>query len=414
MLLRQFFLATLAAGICCYGQNARTGGEQIFERSGCAQCHSVENRGGALGPELSEAGIVLSRESLRLAIVNPGAEIEHGYGTVVAVPAAGEKVEGIALNEDDISIQMRTTDGNLRSFKKDDLRDLQRHKRSLMPSYANKLSPAEIDSLVAYLETLKGSHPAPGTPVRRTRDTAGISENLEFLERPDRDEEEPPDELLDALQIPAGAAVADLGAGTGYFTWRLAQRVGPQGKVIAVDIQKKMLDLIAKEVKRHDLHNVELVLGDEYGPHLPEKSLDLVLIAYAYHEFSQPEEMMAAVRRSLKPGGRVVLLEYALESAYTSVPGLHKMRLEDIRSEIEPMGFALDRMLRLAPKQHCLILKNGRASGRRPDEAIFIAHDLRNCLHGDMIRKVLAIVGSAVSRRSGVRDVAQLTVSDRR
>jgi ubiquinone/menaquinone biosynthesis C-methylase UbiE len=187
------------------------------------------------------------------------------------------------------------------------------------------------------------------------RDTAGISENLEFLGRPERSEEEPPDELLDALQIPAGSAVADLGAGTGYFTWRLAQRAGPQGKVIAVDIQQKMLDLVAKEVRQHDLHNVDLVLGDERDPRLPEKSLDLVLIAYAYHEFSQPEEIMAAVRRSLKPGGRVVLLEYALESAYTSVPGLHKMRLEDIRSEIEPMGFALDRMLHLIPKQHCVI-----------------------------------------------------------
>ncbi len=353
MLFRQFFLATLATAICCYAQ--ATGGQQIFERSGCANCHSVENKGGALGPDLSEAGIVLSPESLRLAVTNPSAEIARGYETVVAVPAAGRKVEGIALNEDDISIQMRTADGNLRSFKKDDLRGLKRHERSLMPSYANKLSPAEIDSLVAYLETLKGTHPAPDTPVRRTRDTAGISENLEFLGRAERDEQEPPDELLDALQIPEGSTVADLGAGTGYFTWRLAQRAGPQGKVIAVDIQQKMLDLVAKEVEQHDLRNVDLVLGGETDPHLPEKSLDLVLIAYAYHEFSQPEKIMAAVRRSLKPGGRVVLLEYALESAYTPVPGLHKMRLEDIRSEIEPMGFALDRMLHLIPKQHCVI-----------------------------------------------------------
>lgn len=356
ILLRQFFFATLATGICCYGQNAQAvRGEQIFERSGCAQCHSVTNRGGVLGPDLSEAGIALSPRSLRLAIISPSAEVARRYRTVVALPTAGKKVEGIALNEDDISIQMRTTDGNLRSFKKDDLRDLQREERSLMPSYANKLSSAEIDSLVEYLETLKGTHPAPGTPIRRTRDTAGVSENVVFLGRPERDEEELPDELLDALQIPQGATVADLGAGTGYFTWRLAQRVGPRGKVIAIDIQQKMLDLVAKEVKQHDLHNVDLVLGGEHDPHLPEKSLDLVLIAYAYHEFSQPEEIMGAVRRSLKPGGRVVLLEYALESAYTPVPGLHKMRLEDIRSEIEPMGFALERKLHLISNQHCVI-----------------------------------------------------------
>jgi putative heme-binding domain-containing protein len=356
MHFRQFFLVILATVICCYGQNAEAArGKQVFERSGCAECHSIENRGGALGPDLSEAGIVLSPESLRLAVLNPSAEIAHGYETVVAVPANGKKVEGIALNEDDISIQMRTPDGNLRSFKKDDLRNLERDERSLMPSYATKLSATEIDSLVAYLESLKGTHPAPGAPVRRIRDIAGISENLDFLGRPERDQEEPPDKLLDALQIRAGSAVADLGAGTGYFTWRLAQRVGPQGKVIAIDIQQKMLDLIAKEVERHGMHNVDLVLGGDHDPHLPEKSLDLVFIAYAYHEFSQPEEIMAAVRRSLKPGGRVVLLEYALESAYTPVPGLHKMRLEDIRSEIEPMGFALDRVLHLIPKQHCVI-----------------------------------------------------------
>mgnify|MGYP003334279762 FL=1 len=224
-----------------------------------------------------------------------------------------------------------------------------------MPSFANKLSSAEIDNLVEYLETLKGSHPAPNAPVRRTRDTAGVSENLEFLGRPDRNQKERTDDLLDALRIPAGSVVADLGAGTGYFTWRLAQRTGPRGKVFAVDIQQKMLDLVAREVKQHDLHNVELVLGEERDPHLPEKSLDLVLIAYAYHEFSQPEDIMAAVRWSLKPGGRVVLLEYSLESAYTPVPGLHKMRLEDIRSEIEPMGFAVDRILHFLPNQHCVI-----------------------------------------------------------
>lgn len=356
MLSRQLFLAILATGLCCYAQNAQAArGEQIFERSGCAQCHSIENRGGALGPDLSEAGIMLSPQSLRLALTNPDAEIARGYETVAAVSADGKRFEGIALNEDDISIQMRTTDGSLRSFNKDDLRDLHREQRSLMPCYANQLSPAEIDSLVEYLETLKGGHPPPGTPVRRVRDTAGISQNLEFLGRSERDAEEPPDELLDALQIPAGSAIADLGAGTGYFTWRLAQRTGPHGRVIAVDIQQKMLDLVAEEVKHRDLHNVELVLGGEHDPHLPEKSLDLVLIAYAYHEFSQPEEIMAAVRRSLKPGGRVVLLEYARESAYTSVPGLHKMSLQDIRSEIEPMGFALERILHLIPNQHCVI-----------------------------------------------------------
>jgi len=156
MLLRQFFLAILASSICCYGQNAQAArGEQILERSGCARCHSVESRGGALGPDLSEAGIVLSPESLRLAITNPGAEIASGYQTVVAVPATGKKVEGIALNEDDISIQMRTTDGNLRSLQKSDLMQFG-FLPSPMPSYRERLSTQELADVLAYLLTLKG------------------------------------------------------------------------------------------------------------------------------------------------------------------------------------------------------------------------------------------------------------------
>src|SRR5690348_5246669 len=120
-----------------------------------------------------------------------------------------------------------------------------------MPSYASTLSALELDHVVAYLRTLRSMPPLD--PRERTRTAGTISENVAFFDRPGRDQEEQPDRLIEALDIPQGALVADLGAGTGYFTWRLARQVGPTGKVIAVDVQQKMLDLTAARVRQHEL-----------------------------------------------------------------------------------------------------------------------------------------------------------------
>ena len=116
-----------------------------------------------------------------------------------------------------------------------------------------------------------------------------------------------------------------------------------------------MLDLTKAAVAQHKLNNVDYVLATDEDPRLPEKALDLVFIAYAYHEFADPEAIMASVRRSLKPGGRVVVLEYAKESNIAPASPLHKMSFDEIRSEIEPMGFELDRILDFLPTQHGLI-----------------------------------------------------------
>src|SRR5207245_6367942 len=139
------------------------------------------------------------RESVRRDTVAPYAEIYNEYLTVIAVTKLGQRIEGIALNEDDISIQLRDARGNLRSLLKQNLRDMRREQRSLMPSYASKLSASEIDNLAAYLRTLRG---APITPRARTREIARVSENISWLTRPDRDAEERPETLLDALRIP--------------------------------------------------------------------------------------------------------------------------------------------------------------------------------------------------------------------
>ena len=187
------------------------------------------------------------------------------------------------------------------------------------------------------------------------RDIAPATENAPFFNRPDRDKEERPELLMSALQIPRGATVADVGSGTGYFTWRLAQQVGPQGKVYAVDVQQEMLDLTKAAVTEHKLANVEYVLATERSPRLPERSVDLVFIAYAYHEFGDPEAMMGAIRRALKPGGRVLVLEYAKESRIAPASPLHKMSFEEIRREIEPLGFVVDQLLDFLPVQHGVI-----------------------------------------------------------
>jgi len=151
--------------------------------------------------------------------------------------------------------------------------------------------------------------------------------------------------------------VADVGAGTGHFTWRLAQRVGPAGKVLAVDVQQQMLDLTAAAVKEHGLANVSYVLGESTTPRLPDRAVDLVFIAYSYHEFSEPEAMMEAIKRSLKPGGRLFILEFAKESRSAPASATHKMSLEEIRGEIEPLGFELDQLFDFLPTQHGLVYK---------------------------------------------------------
>jgi putative heme-binding domain-containing protein len=329
-----------------------TAGKAVFEGKGaCGRCHTIAGRGGSLGPDLSEIGLERSDASLRLSIVDPNAEIYREYLTVVVSTKQGQRIEGIALNEDDISIQLRDAGGNPRSFLKADLTAVRREERSLMPSYAAKLSATEIDSVVEYLRSLRGSVEA----IPRTRKIGPLTANTDWLMRANRDAQERPETLMDNLQISPGATVADVGAGAGYFTWRLAQRVGAKGKVIAVDIQQTMLDLIARDIEKHSLTNVALVLGDERDPRLPDGAVDLVFIANAYHEFSQPESMMAAVRRCLKPHGRVVVIEYAEENTDDPIAGLYTMSLPEIRSEMEAAGFQLQRVLDFLPMQHGLI-----------------------------------------------------------
>ena len=334
-------------------------GKAIFEgKGGCGACHSIGDRGASLGPDLGEIGIHRSAKSLRLSLTDPNAEIYREYYTLVVVTKSGETVEGLALNEDDLSIQIRDINGNPRSFLKDDLKSARREQRSLMPSYSNRLSDAEIDDVVAYLRSLKGP-PLPAD-AKRPRQPNHAYSDVSFLDRIGRDAEERPDSLVNALEIPVGASVADIGCGAGYFTWRLAEKVGPTGKVFAVDVQQNMLDRTAETLKKHQLSNVTLILGGDDNPHLPPESLDLIFIAYAYHEFSSPEAMMMSVKRALKPEGRLALIEFAEGRPFGPQDKAERMTINQIRAEIEPLGFELDRVLDLLPIQHGLIFTKTR------------------------------------------------------
>lgn len=329
-------------------------GKAIFDGKGaCGSCHSIGDRGASLGPDLGDIGISRTPKSLRLALTDPDAEIFKEYYTVVVETKGGETIRGLALNEDDLSIQIRDINGYPRSFLKDDLKGTHREEHSLMPSYAAQLSGGEIDDVVAYLRTLKGPPLPPDA--KRPRQPHHSYSDVSFLNRIGRDSEERPDSLLNLLEIPAGASVAEIGSGTGYFTWRLAEKVGPKGKVFAVDVQQKMLDLSAEALKKHQLSNVQLILGGDNDPHLPAASLDLVFIANAYHEFADPAAMITAVNRALKPDGRLVIIEFAEGRPFGPQDKAERMTINQIRAEIEPLGFELDRQLELLPIQHGLI-----------------------------------------------------------
>jgi precorrin-6B methylase 2 len=156
-----------------------------------------------------------------------------------------------------------------------------------------------------------------------------------WLERPERDREEEPAKLLAALDVKPGMVVADVGAGSGFHTFRLAPLVGPAGKVLAVDIQPEMLDLVRDKAKRTGVANVEPVQGTETDPKLPAGGVDLILMVDVYHELSHPYEMAERMVAALKPGGRLVFVEFRLEDPKVPIKLVHKMSERQVVKEME-------------------------------------------------------------------------------
>lgn len=175
-----------------------------------------------------------------------------------------------------------------------------------------------------------------------------------WLERPQREQEEMPDQVVANMELEPDDVVADIGAGTGYFSFRIAEQV-PEGRVLAVDIQQEMLDLIEQRARQEGVDNVEPVLGRVDDPRLPENTVDAVLMVDAYHEFSHPFEMMEGIVQALKPGGRVVLLEYRAEDPRVPIRPLHKMSEEQVVREMLVFDLEWDATLDFLPWQHMMI-----------------------------------------------------------
>ncbi|MFL5341860.1 MAG: class I SAM-dependent methyltransferase [Gemmataceae bacterium] len=156
----------------------------------------------------------------------------------------------------------------------------------------------------------------------------------DWLDRPEREKEEQPAKLLPLLKLKPGDAVADIGAGSGFYTFRLAELVGEKGKVYAVDIQPEMLAIIRQRAKAKNVKNVVTVAGQVSDPKLPDASCDLMLMVDVYHEFDHPYEMTAAMVKALKPGGRLVFVEFRLEDENVPIKLVHKMTEKQVMKEM--------------------------------------------------------------------------------
>jgi ubiquinone/menaquinone biosynthesis C-methylase UbiE len=191
---------------------------------------------------------------------------------------------------------------------------------------------------------------------------------IPWLNRPERIQEENPEEMLAQLGIKPGMVVCDMGCGDGYYTIELAKRVGPAGKVYAVDIQPEMLQELSRRCEQNDLKNVDMVLGLPHDPKLPgpleqpsapeetEGTLDLILMVDVYHEFSNPVEMLSAMRRSLKKDGVIALVEFRGEDPQVPIKPEHKMTKKQILKEYEANGFRLVKQYDRLPWQHLMFL----------------------------------------------------------
>jgi ubiquinone/menaquinone biosynthesis C-methylase UbiE len=178
---------------------------------------------------------------------------------------------------------------------------------------------------------------------------------IPWLDRPEREDEEQPAKVLEALELKGGEVVADLGAGAGFFSFKMSPKVGEKGKVLAVDIQDEMIAELQKRIRKLKLSNVETVKCTETDPKLPEGGVDLVLMVDVYHELSYPYEVMTAIRKALKPGGRVVLVEYRKEDRKVPIKEVHKMSEEQMKKEMAVVGLEHLKTVGTLPRQHVAI-----------------------------------------------------------
>jgi protein-L-isoaspartate O-methyltransferase len=196
-------------------------------------------------------------------------------------------------------------------------------------------------------------HPVSGRVIAGVMGVGGAP----WLERSERESEERPSLAVKLLKLQPGMAVADIGAGSGYYTELLAKAVGAEGKVYATDIQPGMLQLLRGRLRREKLLNVETVLNTSRSSGLPPGSVDLALMVDVYHELSEPQEMLRSLKEALRPNGRLVLIEFRAEDPDVPIRPEHKMSVADARKELEAEGYVFEKVISNLPWQHILIFR---------------------------------------------------------
>jgi ubiquinone/menaquinone biosynthesis C-methylase UbiE len=201
-------------------------------------------------------------------------------------------------------------------------------------------------------------HPITG---RRIAPVMGLS-GADWLDREEREREERPEVAIAELNLKPGMFVGDVGAGTGFYSLRIAKAVAPGGVVYANDIQPGMLEKLNSNAAAQHVTNVVTILGTETDPRLPALKLDLVLLVDVYHEFSRPQRMLDRINSSLKPGGRLVLLEFRKEDSTVPIRPEHKMSLEEVKAEVTPQGFQFEKVVDSLPWQHIIFFTKASAA----------------------------------------------------
>jgi ubiquinone/menaquinone biosynthesis C-methylase UbiE len=198
-------------------------------------------------------------------------------------------------------------------------------------------------------------HPVSG------RIIAGVMghEGASWLERPEREAEERPSKAIQELKLEPGMVVADFGAGSGYYTERLARAVGPTGRVLAVDLQPEMLEMVGRRAKARKLTNIELVRSTPEDPRLPAGRVDLILMVDVYHELASPQRVLRAMKSALSPRGRIAIVEFRKEDRDVPIREEHKMSVKQAEQEFGAEGYVLDRRVDSLPWQHLLVFKIG-------------------------------------------------------
>jgi ubiquinone/menaquinone biosynthesis C-methylase UbiE len=209
----------------------------------------------------------------------------------------------------------------------------------------------------------------PGVYMGRRIADVMTYQGADWLVRPEREQEEQPEKMLDALKIAQGTTVADVGAGVGYTSLRLAQRVGPTGTVLATDLQPQMLRMLADNMKTAGVKNVKPIRATQAETGLPDGKVDLILMVDVYHECSDPETTLQGLRKALKPGGRLVLVEFRGEDPEVPIKPEHKMTVAQVRRELEPQGLTFKESLEFLPWQHILIFEKLAEETKAPAES---------------------------------------------